>query len=90
MEIAKSYSNQPLHAQVGGIIRDHSENKTDIRSIAKSMIEWKDVRRVIDLGCGYGWFEDALKDTTNGSLDLIVGIDYLIENNAPFLELRRR
>jgi SAM-dependent methyltransferase len=82
VDIAKSYSNQTLHAEVGGIIRALSGNKTDIRIIAKKMIEWKNVRRVIDLGCGYGWFEDALEDA---NLDLIVGIDYLSENAAPFI-----
>jgi SAM-dependent methyltransferase len=86
MEIAKSYSNQPLHAEVGGIIRDRSENKTDIRSVANSMVEWKNIRRVIDLGCGYGWFEDAIENIIEESLDLIVGIDYLTENGAAFLQ----
>jgi SAM-dependent methyltransferase len=82
MDIAKSYSNQPLHTEVGKIIRAHSENKTDIRSVAKRMIEWKNVRRVIDLGCGYGWFEDALEE----DLDLIVGIDYCSENASAFMQ----
>ena len=77
VDITKSYSNHPLHAEVGGIIRTHSENKTDIRSVAKRMIEWKNVRRIIDLGCGYGWFEEALEER---ALDLIVGVDYLVEN----------
>ena len=83
VDIAKSYSNHPLHAEVGGIIRAHSENKTDIRSVAKRMIEWKNVRRVIDLGCGYGWFEEALE---RKALDLIVGVDYLVENADPFMQ----
>jgi SAM-dependent methyltransferase len=82
VDITKSYSNQPVHAEVGGIIRAHSENKTDIRTIAKKMIEWKNVRRVIDLGCGYGWFEEVLEEST----DLIVGVDYLVENANPFIQ----
>ena len=48
------------------------------------MIEWKNVRRVIDLGCGYGWFEEALEEST----DLIVGVDYLVENADPFIQER--
>ncbi len=86
MDITKSYSNHPLHAKVGEIIRTHSENKTDIHSIATGMIEWKNTRRAIDLGCGYGWFEEALENTVEESLDLIVGIDYLIENGPPFMQ----
>jgi SAM-dependent methyltransferase len=82
VDITKSYSNHPVHAEVGSVIRAHSENKTDIRTVAKKMIEWKDVRRVIDLGCGYGWFEEALEEST----DLIVGVDYLLENANPFIQ----
>lgn len=86
VDITKSYSNHPLHAEAGGIIGAHSENKTDIRGLAKRMIEWKDVRRVIDLGCGYGWFEEALEE----SADLIVGVDCLIENATPFIQNAKR
>jgi len=82
VDITKSYSNHPLHAKVGSIVRKYSENKTDIRSVAKRMIEWENVRRIIDLGCGYGWFEEALEEGT----DLIVGVDYLIENAHPFMQ----
>jgi SAM-dependent methyltransferase len=82
IDIVQSYSNQPLHAKISELIKAHSENKTDIRSIAKRMIKWKNVQRAIDLGCGYGWFEDALEE----SLDLIVGIDYFIENAPLFMK----
>jgi SAM-dependent methyltransferase len=82
VDITKSYSNQPVHAEVGGIIRAHSENKTDIRIVAKKMIEWKNVRRAIDLGCGYGWFEEVFEEST----DLIVGVDCLVENANPFIQ----
>ncbi|HEX2966486.1 MAG TPA: class I SAM-dependent methyltransferase [Syntrophorhabdaceae bacterium] len=38
-------------------------------------------KRLLDLGCGYGWFEETL----DAQLDLIAGIDCLIENKQPFL-----
>jgi SAM-dependent methyltransferase len=82
VDVTKSYSNHAMHAEVGGVIRTHSENQTDIRSIAKRMIEWKKVHRIIDLGCGYGWFEEVLEENT----DLIVGVDYLVENADPFIQ----
>ena len=86
MDITKSYSNQPLHAEVGEIIRSRSGNEIDIRDVAKRLIEWKNVRRAIDLGCGYGWFEEAIEE----SLDLIVGIDSLIENGPSFMQHARK
>ena len=86
MDIAKSYSNQAMHTKVSEIISAHSENKTDIRSVAKRMIEWKNVRRMIDLGCGYGWFEDTLEE----DLDLIVGIDYCSENASAFMQRAKK
>jgi SAM-dependent methyltransferase len=81
IDVTKSYSNHSVHAEVGVVIRNHSENQTDIRGVAKSMIEWEEARRVLDLGCGYGWFEEALEENT----DLIVGIDCLVENADPFI-----
>ncbi|MBN2402978.1 MAG: class I SAM-dependent methyltransferase [Spirochaetes bacterium] len=89
VNIAKSYANQPLHAEIGGIIKSHSENKTDIRSIVIHIIDWNQVHRVIDLGCGYGWFEEAVL-SSGKSFDLIVGIDYLKENGPAFMNYAKK
>jgi len=85
-DIVKSYSNIPLHAEIGNIIRKHSTNTRDIRSIANEMIQWKSVKRVIDLGCGYGWYEDSLE----GGFSLVVGVDCLPENAPPFTSRAER
>ncbi len=76
-----SYRDHDLHARVGTIIREHSENARDIRSVVRDAVPWPGVRSILDLGCGYGWFEEVMP----GGLDLIVGIDCLPENEAPFL-----
>lgn len=81
INVVRSYSNHSLHTEIGNIIRTHSANRTDIRSVANNMVQWKNVRRIIDLGCGYGWYEDELE----GDFDLIVGIDCLPENGPPFV-----
>lgn len=80
-----SYRDHNLHARVGAIIREHSENARDIRSVIHDAIPWTRVKSVLDLGCGYGWFEEAMPR----ELDLIVGIDCLQENEAPFLAAAR-
>ncbi len=79
--VIRSYADHELHARIGDIIRERSENKTDIRSVVSSAIPWEGVKSVLDLGCGYGWFEEVMP----GGLDLIVGVDCLKENEGPFV-----
>jgi SAM-dependent methyltransferase len=86
INVAKSYGDHLLHVEVGEIIRAHSENRTDIRSVARRLIVWNGIRRIMDLGCGYGWFEDVLE----GSFDLIAGIDCLGENGPPFIRSAKK
>jgi SAM-dependent methyltransferase len=80
-----SYRDHGLHARVGAIIRKHSENRKDIRDVVRNAIPWPKVKCLLDLGCGYGWFEEVVP----GGLDLILGIDCLRENEAPFLAAAR-
>ncbi|MBA4390209.1 MAG: hypothetical protein C0399_04650 [Syntrophus sp. (in: bacteria)] len=86
MDNAKSYSDYRLHREISKILRNRSENKRDVRDIVKNMIEWDKTRRMLDLGCGYGWFEDALEI----KIDFIAGIDSLKENGPPFVGSAKR
>ncbi|NLT24484.1 MAG: methyltransferase domain-containing protein [Syntrophorhabdus sp.] len=79
--IIGSYRDHDLHARVGTIIREHSRNRRDIRSVVRDAVPWPRVKSVLDVGCGYGWFEQVMPE----GLDLIVGVDCLAENEAPFL-----
>lgn len=80
-KVIRSYSDHKLHAEVGAIIRKHSENKKDIRAVVRDAVPWTRVKSVLDLGCGYGWFEEVMPK----GLDLLCGIDCLKENEGPFL-----
>jgi SAM-dependent methyltransferase len=85
-EIIRSYSDLTIHAEVGAIIQRHSENKKDIRRVVRDAIPWKDgIKDILDLGCGYGWFEEVMPS----GLDTIGGIDCLGENESPFLKAAR-
>ena len=84
-EIIHSYSDAGFHRTIGEMIKRHSENKDDIRSIVVKMIAWGGIKDVLDLGCGYGWFEEGLR----GGFDIVSGIDCLAENETPFLKAAR-
>ncbi|MCX5812117.1 MAG: class I SAM-dependent methyltransferase [Proteobacteria bacterium] len=85
-ETIKSYADIVFHRKIGELIKKLSENKEDIRDIAKHEIKWNKTRTMLDLGCGYGWFEEVLED----GLDLVFGIDCLNENKAGFLRASKR
>jgi SAM-dependent methyltransferase len=83
---ATGYADLPLHRYIAGLIKEHSLNREDIRDVAKRQIDWEKIRTILDLGCGYGWFEQALKP----GFDYILGLDCLTENKAPFLDMSGR
>jgi len=85
-EIIHSYSDLSFHMAIGDMIKKHSENKKDIRLLAISLIDWTDIKNILDLGCGYGWFEAGL----SGRFEKVVGIDCLSENEHAFLEAAGR
>lgn len=71
---------------MGLIIKDHSQNKQDIREIARKAVAWEHVRSMLDLGCAYGCFEQSL----HTRLDLLMGIDVHEENRISFLRNAKR
>ena len=81
MDVLNAYRDVEAHRKIGFLIRDHSENKEDIRGIAKRALDWRNIHRILNVGCGYGWFEEAL----DGRFDLVVGIDVCEENREAFL-----
>jgi SAM-dependent methyltransferase len=76
-----SYADPELHQRIGHIIRIHSESKEEIRDVVKRALEWKQIGTILDLGCGYGWFEQ----TFDGPFRFVAGIDLHEENRVAFL-----
>jgi SAM-dependent methyltransferase len=54
--------------------------------VAKELINLEEVHDILDLGCGYGWFEEALP---NGFRS-ILGIDCLEANEQGFLSVAKK
>lgn len=81
--IPACYGNLVFHQKIGEIIKQHSENRHSIKEIVHKAIHFEKINNILDIGCGYGWFEEGL----DVKLDLIVGIEYLEENRANFLSI---
>ena len=84
--IIKSYADLIFHREIGELIQKHSENKEDIRNIAKHEIRGNKIHTLLDLGCGYGWFEESLEK----KFDMIFGIDCLKEHKKEFLRTAKK
>lgn len=83
--LIKSYGDEDLHRKIGEVIRAHSSNCEDIREVVKRSLDWSSVRRILDLGCGYGWLESSVA----GTFEAIFGVDALEQNREPFLSIAR-
>lgn len=66
------------------IIKSYSTNKLDIRDVALDGLHINNAKRVLELGCGYGFFIEKLKGLLHDSA-VIIGIDMVENNREPFL-----
>lgn len=62
------------HLEVAGIIRKHLTNPLDIREVALSGLDLGKVKKIVDLGCGFGFFTRGLKGKVKKDAE-ILGID---------------
>jgi SAM-dependent methyltransferase len=85
-EIVKSYADYRLHREIGRLIQRHSENGEEIAGILLRVVDWDEVRDLLDAGCGYGWLEEKLP----GPFESLYGIDCGEENREEFLGVARK
>jgi len=84
-EISKTYENIEDHLSTRQIIRKFSQNKKDIRLLSLELCNLSHYNNILDLGCGYGFFTEALKNRI-ASGACITGVDVIGgENKRMFL-----
>ena len=73
------------HRHIEQLIRRFSSNKEDIRVMALSQADLSSFRNVLELGCAFGAFTEALKGRLHPEA-LITGIDMIAEYKPFFLD----
>ena len=76
--VVKVYGNINQHRSIADLIRKRSTNKRDVRDVALENINLNEMLTILDLGCGFGFFTEALKGrvptrTAVTGVDLIPG-----------------
>ncbi len=87
--LAMVFQDMDGHRSSAEIIQQHSSNKSDIREVALKGIPLSNCRTIIDLGCGFGYFTEALTNRI-GLESVVTGIDCHENYRKPFLDLCTR
>ena len=66
------------------VIKSYSSNKNDIRDVALEGLDLHSMKRVLELGCGYGFFVEKLQNRIHEEA-VIIGIDMVENNREPFI-----
>ena len=87
--IRKVFRNVQKHLTIAQLIRRFSTNKEDIRKTALKHVDLSNCQNVLELGCAFGAFTEALKDKLNPNA-IITGIDIIPEYRPFFMEACKR
>ncbi|MBN1474882.1 MAG: class I SAM-dependent methyltransferase [Syntrophaceae bacterium] len=88
-QISQIFRDARKHQRIGQIIRRFSTNKDDVRQTALKNLDLSDRRNVLELGCAFGAFTEALKGRMHPRAK-ITGLDMLAEYESFFLDACRR
>ncbi|HOQ41640.1 MAG TPA: hypothetical protein PK178_05770, partial [Smithellaceae bacterium] len=84
-KIRQVFRNVQKHRQIEGLIRQFSSNKEDIRLMALDQVDLTSCRNVLEMGCAFGAFTEALKGRLHPDA-AITGMDIIAEYEPFFLE----
>jgi ubiquinone/menaquinone biosynthesis C-methylase UbiE len=88
-KIRKVFRDVQKHLAIAQLIRRFSTNKDDSRKTALNQADLSSCQHVLELGCAFGAFTEALKDKLHQEAK-ITGIDIIPEYKPFFLEACRR
>lgn len=73
-ELGDVFNDTDSFLAVAKIIQEHLTNKQDIRNIALERLDLSQAKKIIDLGCGFGFFTQGLNGKVHPDAE-ITGID---------------
>ncbi len=88
-QVKEVFTGVEDHLLTAELIRSHSTNREDIRETALAGLELGNCRRILDLGCGFGFFSLALRNRVAPTAQL-TGLDMIPGYEPLFLEACRK
>lgn len=87
--IAKVFVDVEAHRYAADIIKRHSSNKRDIRDMALTGLDLRSCRRILDVGCGFGFFTEGIRGKVHPDA-MATGIDQIGNYRSHFLDACRQ
>jgi len=87
--VIEVFANANAHRLAADIVKRHSTNPQDIRLLALKKLDLTAFRNLLDLGCGFGFFTEALQGRVHSEAK-IEGIDFVKEYEPFYLETCRK
>jgi len=88
-KIRQVFRDVQKHQLIGQLIRRFSTNKDDIRQTALGQVDLSNCQNVLELGCAFGAFTEALQGKLHPAAK-ITGLDIVPEYEPFFLEACKR
>jgi len=84
-KLSKVFQDAEMHQTIAKIIGKHLTSKEDVREKALEDITFNDVKSILDIGCGFGFFTKALSGKVSSEVR-ITGIDRYEKNKPHYLK----
>lgn len=88
-KVIEVFIDVEAHRFTADIIKRHSTNQNDIREIALEGLDLQWCRNILELGCGFGFFTEALKGKVHPEA-VVTGVDIIRDYEPLFLEVCER
>jgi len=72
--LVRIFRDASAHKEVARIISRHNTSKEDIREVALDGIDLSKAKKILDLGCGFGFFTEGLKNKVGSDAE-VTGLD---------------
>jgi len=87
--VVEVFIDVDAHRVTADIIKRHSTNRNDIRKVALDGLNVKWCKNILELGCGFGFFTEALKGKVHPDA-VVTGADIIRDYGPLFLEACER
>ncbi|MFO7614050.1 MAG: NUDIX domain-containing protein [Bacteroidales bacterium] len=87
--MSDAFRNVPAHIRISGIIRDQLAHDHDVRNVALEGLDLSACRKILDIGCGFGFFTAGLAGRMGPGAE-ITGIEQYEDYREPYLKAARK